>query len=242
MRSESFCKRTSSKPGRLMHRVLTVVEGFTERAIVEQTFAPYLALRGVSLHAKVVGNPGHKGGIRNFQSVCNEILALLNQERASYVSTFFDYYGLPNDWPGMRQSKGKRAQEIAKVVEDAMHNEVVLKMDSADDPRRFIPYVQMHESEVLLFSDANVMASVFERPDLESQFTPIVHECGECEEIDDQSAPSKRIERLFPAYRKGSGARAHAPIIVRRIGMDRLRQACPHFNLWLTALEALGFP
>lgn len=225
-----------------MHRVLTVVEGFTERTIVEQTFAPYLGARGLSLHAKVIGKPGHKGGVRNFQTVLKEILALLKQERGSHVSTFFDYYGLPENWPGVQQAKGKKAQEIAGIVEAAMRNQVAAKMDSSDDPSRFLPYVQMHEVEALLFSDPKVMASAFERPDLEARFTQIVHECGECEEIDDHeaTAPSKRIEKLFPAYRKGSGVRAHAPIIVRRIGVDRLRQACPHFNEWITTLAGFA--
>jgi len=225
-----------------MHRVLTVVEGFTERTIVEQSFAPYLGARGVSLHAKVVGKPGHKGGVRNFEAVRKEILALLKQERGSHVSTFFDYYGLPDNWPGVNQAKGKKAQEIAGIIEAAMRNQVAAKMDSSDDPSRFVPYVQMHEVEALLFSDPKVMASIFERPDLEARFTQIVHECGECEEINDHetTAPAKRIERLFPAYRKGSGVRAHAAIIVRRIGVNRLREACPHFNEWMTKLEALG--
>ncbi|MBI2929984.1 MAG: DUF4276 family protein [Verrucomicrobia bacterium] len=221
---------------------MTVVEGFTERTIVEQTFAPHLGARGVSLHAKVIGKPGHKGGVRNFDAVRKEILALLKQERGSRVSTFFDYYGLPDSWPGVQQAKGKKAQEIAAMVEAAMRCQVAAKMDSSDDPSRFVPYVQMHEVEALLFSDTKVMASVFERLDLEPRFSQIVHECGQCEEINDHeaTAPSKRIEKLFPAYRKGRGVRAHAPIIVRRIGVDRLRQACPHFNEWMTTLEALG--
>lgn len=225
-----------------MHRVLTVVEGFTERTILEQTFAPHLSARGVSLHAKVIGKPGHKGGIRNFDAVRKEILALLKQERGSHVSTFFDYYGLPDGWPGVQQAKGKKAQEIAGIVETAMRNEIAVKMDSSDDPNRFVPYIQMHELEALLFSDTNVMSSAFERPDLEPGFSQIVHECGECEEINDHqaTAPSKRIERLFPGYRKGSGLRAHAPIIVRRIGVDRLRGACPHFNEWIKRLEDTG--
>ncbi len=225
-----------------MHRVLTLVEGFTERTIVEQTFASYLGAREVSLHAKVVGKPGHKGGVRSFEAVRKEILALLKQERASHVSTFFDYYGLPDNWPGVQQAKGRKAREIAGIVEAAMRNEVAAKVDSADDASRFVPYVQMHEVETLLFSDPKIMASAFERPDLERLFVGIVQECGECEEIDDHeaTAPSKRIEKLYPAYRKGSGVRAHAPIIVRRIGVDRLRQACPHFNEWMTKLEALG--
>ncbi|MCL4178247.1 MAG: DUF4276 family protein [Verrucomicrobia bacterium] len=225
-----------------MHRVLIVVEGFTERTIVEQTFAPHLGARGVSLHGKIIGKPGHKGGIRNFDAVRKEILALLKQERASHVSTFFDYYGLPDSWPGVQQAKGEKAQEIAGIVEAAMRSEVAVKMDSSDDPNRFVPYIQMHELEALLFSDTKVMSSAFERPDLEPRFTQIVHECGECEEINDHeaTAPSKRIERLFSGYRKGSGLRAHAPIIVRRIGMDRIRGACPHFNGWIQRLEDTG--
>jgi hypothetical protein len=175
--------------------------------------------------------------------VHKEILALLKQERASHVSTFFDYYGLPDNWPGVHQAKGRKAaQEIAGIVEAAMRDQVAAKMESSDDSSRFVPYVQMHEVEALLFSDTKIMANVFERLDLEARFTQIVNECGECEEIDDHetTAPSKRIERLFPAYRKGSGVRAHAPIIVRRIGVDQLRQACPHFDVWITTLEALG--
>ena len=224
-----------------MHRVLTVVEGFTERAIVEQTLAPYLGARGLSLHAKVIGKPGHKGGVRNFEAVRKEILALLKQERSSHVSTFFDYYGLPETWPGVQQAKGKKAREIAAIVETAMRSAVEAKMDPSDDPSRFVPYVQMHEVEALLFSDTTVMASVFERRELEAPLGQIVQECGECEEINDHeaTAPSKRIERLFPAYRKGSGIRAHAPIILKRIGVDRLRQACPHFNDWMATLEGL---
>ena len=225
-----------------MHRVLTVVEGFTERAIVEQTFAPYLGARGLSVHAKVIGKPGHKGGIRSFEAVRKEILALLKQERNSHVSTFFDYYGLPENWPGVPQAKGKKAREIAAIVEMAMRSAVESKMDASDDPNRFVPYVQMHEAEALLFSDTNVMASVFERRDLQASLDRIVQECGECEEINDHetTAPSKRIEKLFPAYRKGSGIRAHAPMILKRIGMDRLRKACPHFNEWIAALEEIG--
>src|SRR6266702_1342393 len=112
-----------------MHRVLTVVDGFTERAIVEQTFAPYLGARGLSLHAKVIGKPGHRGGVRSFEAVQREILALLKQERSSHVSTFFDYYGLPETWPGVQQAKGKKARDIAKIVEAAMRSVVESKMD-----------------------------------------------------------------------------------------------------------------
>ena len=123
-----------------------------------------------------------------------------------------------------------------------MRSAVELKMEASDDPSRFVPYVQMHETEALLFSDTSIMASGFERPDLQASLDRILQECCECEEINDHqaTAPSKRIEKVFPAYRKGSGIRAHAPIILKRIGVDRLRSACPHFNEWIATLEGLG--
>jgi hypothetical protein len=225
-----------------MRRVLALVEGFTERTVVEQTFAPYLGAKAVSLHAKVVGKPGHKGGIRSFESVAREILALLKQEPASYVTTFFDFYGLPSDWPGRKAAKGSKAQAAAQVVEAAMRHELEAKVGGSASLTRFIPYVQMFEMEALLFSDPMVMAAAFERPELGPKFAQIVYERGGCEDINDTpaTAPSKRIESLFSSYRKGSGVRAHAPIIVRRIGMDRLRQACPHFHVWIQTLERIG--
>jgi hypothetical protein len=99
----------------------------------------------------------------------------------------------------------------------------------------------MHELEALLFSSPTIMASTFETPSLAPSFAEIVRQCGECEEIDDQSetAPSRRIAKLFPAYRKGSSLTAHAPIIAKRIGLDAIRQACPHFSAWMAKLETL---
>jgi hypothetical protein len=224
-----------------MTRVLIVVEGPTERAVIEQVLAPHFGGRGLSLHAKVVGKPGHKGGVRNFESVRKEIIALLRQERRSFVSTFFDYYGLPATWPGIGAVSGGPAQEKARVVEASMLQNLRSVLGEATDLNRFLPYVQMHELEALLFSSPNVMANTFERRDLASAFAAMVRQCGGCEEINDRSetAPSRRIADLFPAYRKGSSLMAHAPIIAKRIGPDAIRQACPHFNDWLAKLEAL---
>jgi len=109
-------------------------------------------------------------------------------------------------------------------------------------PDRFVPYIQMYELEALLFAEPDEMAAVFEYPDLSVKFSQIVMECGGCERIDDDphTAPAKRIEALFPNYKKGAGIRAHAPVILERIGIPRIRAACPHFNGWLTKLESFA--
>ena len=58
------------------------------------------------------------------------------------------------------------------------------------------------------------------------------------EEINDNpgTAPSKRIIRVFPSYRKT----AHGLLITRRIGLEKIRQQCKHFNQWVSKLEKLG--
>ena len=60
----------------------------------------------------------------------------------------------------------------------------------------------------------------------------------EKEEINErpQFAPSKRIQALFPAYKKT----LHGPTAAARIGQDRIRAQCPHFDGWIGRLEAFA--
>ncbi|WP_158269576.1 DUF4276 family protein [Desulfonatronum sp. SC1] len=224
-----------------MSRVLVLVEGPTERAIVDRVFAPEMGGRGVYLYPRVVGKPGHKGG-NKFATVLRELKALLSQESDSTVTMLFDYYGLREDWPGLASAKGKRPEEIPTIIEPAIAAEVAAEMGLDFNRNRFIPYVQLHETESLLFACPDKMAQIFQRPELEAEFTKIVEECGGCEAINDdpETAPSKRIIRLFPGYKKGSSVNAHAHRIARHIGLQRMREQCPHFNEWMTKIEHLA--
>ncbi len=229
-----------------MSRVLLLAEGQTERALAEAVLAPCLAEKGVWLYPRIVGKPGHKGG-NSFSTVLGELKSLLLQEPSSTVTMFFDYYGLPDDWPGLSLSKGKRRdaialEEIAEYLESSIGAKVAESMGASFNPARFIPYVQLHEVESLLFAGPAEMAAVFQRPELKVRFSEIVEACGGCERIDDgpHTAPSKRILQIFPRYKKGSGVNAHAYRIAQRIGVDKIREACPHFNEWMEKLERLA--
>jgi hypothetical protein len=50
------------------------------------------------------------------------------------------------------------------------------------------------------------------------------------------TAPSKRLQRLYASYDKI----LFGPLIVQRVGLDVLRQECPHFHAWVSKLEALS--
>jgi hypothetical protein len=223
-----------------MSRVLILVEGPTEQAIVDEVFKPVLAVNGVYLYPRVVGKPGHKGG-NKFVTVKRELRNLLGQEPNSTVTMLFDYYGLTDDWPGKTDAKGKDPVEAPKIVEQAIAVVMQADLDNSYNPTRFIPYIQMHEIEALLFAGPKEMAQVFGNPGLAARFEKIVRDCGGCENINDKpdTAPSKRIRKLYPNYRKGSGVNAHAYRIAQHIGVERIRQQCPHFDEWMTKLEQI---
>jgi len=221
-------------------RVLALVEGYTERAFVSEVLAPELGRLGIDLRARIVGKVGHKGGVRRFESVRKDLCALLRQEPRSFVTTMFDYYGLPSDWPGLAGAKGKPPLMAARCVEEAMARDICAAMGDPFEKARFIPYVQMHEFEALLFSAPAALANAVQCPSLKPQFEAVVTECGEPEGIDDrpEKCPSKRIEALARHYQKT----VHGPIAAQRVGLARMRAACPHFAAWLGRLEGLGAP
>ena len=224
-----------------MSRVLMLVEGPTERAIVDHVFAPVLAIKGVYLYPRVVGKPGHKGG-NKFSTVRRELRALIHQEPVGTVTMLFDYYGLPEDWPGLTEARGKSPNAVPGIMEPAIAQAVVSDIGPAFNPENFIPYLQLHEIESLLFADPEKMAQIFDIPALAAEFGKIVRDCGGCENINDdpETAPSKRIEKLYPGYRKGSSVNAHAYRIAQHIGVEKIREQCPHFNEWFTKLEQLA--
>lgn len=224
-----------------MSRILALVEGPTERSIFDRVFAKDLETKNVFLYSRVVGKPGHKG--RNtFSTVRKELHALLRQEPGSYVTMFFDYYGLKDDWPALNASKGKDPAGILNAISQGIYDSIASDIGTDLVGNRFIPYVQVHELESLLFAGSEHMAHVFEQSKLQRDFEKIVAECGGCEKINDNvnTAPSKRIQKYFPGYKKGRSVNAHAYRIIQRTGIDRIRQKCPNFNEWYTKLEKTG--
>ena len=145
-----------------------------------------------------------------------------------------DYYALPQSGP--QAWPGRAASASADVVEDALRESIASRMGGGFDRGRFLPLVMMHEFEAMLFSDCEAFGRAIGRPDLVLDFQAIRNSFENPEDIDDspETAPSKRIEALFPAYQKvlmGS-------LAALEIGLDHIRAECPHFRGWLERLEA----
>jgi hypothetical protein len=227
-----------------MTRLLIHVEGETEETVVNEILAPHFYARGyVQVSARLVGNArqrDRRGGIRAWSSVRKDILNHLKGDAECLATTMVDYYGLPRTgakaWPGREAAAMLPFAEKAGHVETALFTDICQELGDRFDPRRFVPFIVMHEFEGLLFSDCQAFGRGIGRPDLTTEFQAIRDQFSSPEEINDSvvTAPSKRVEGLVEGYEKPLlGALA-----VLEIGLDAIRSECPHFRDWLSRLEA----
>ena len=221
-----------------MSRLLILVEGQTERGFVNDVLAPHLSCFGVFAKATMIKTKG--SGIGRWEGTLNRIIRLLKQDSGQIVSTMVDYYGMPRDWPGRASAPpgGATPSQIAEPIERAMLAAVGRDMGGDFNPSRFVPYVMMHEFEAMLFSDCAAFGDGIGRCDLTGKFQSIRDKFAAPEAIDDSpdNAPSKRIKKLMPGYQKP----LRGTQVTQRIGLAAIREACPHFGVWLGRLERLA--
>jgi hypothetical protein len=60
--------------------------------------------KSIYLQPVLIGKPGHKGGNFTFRRLLANIKPLLGDSEA-YCTTLFDFYRLPNDFPGKTQAQ-----------------------------------------------------------------------------------------------------------------------------------------
>lgn len=228
-----------------MARLLVHVEGQTEERFVNELLRPHLkAFDYEHVSARLIGNSrqrDHRGGIvHGWPAVRQGIVNHLRQDPRCLVTTMIDFYGLPREgpkaWPGRDLAARKTFAEKPLTVEHALCADIALAMGTDFNPKRFLPFVVMHEFEALLFSDCEQFAQGIQQAKLARSFGEIRAQFRCPEEINDspQTAPSKRVEALVQGYQKpllGAGA-------AERVGLASMRKECPHFRDWLTQLES----
>lgn len=219
-----------------MKRVLIAVEGQTEETFVKEVLMSHLINRNLALIPSIVktkvvkSGPDFKGGVTSYQKAKRHIQRLLGDTGVVAVTTMFDLYGLPDDFPGYGSRPTSDCYAKVSHLEKALGEDI-------NDPR-FQAYLQLHEFEAFLFVDPAQTAANLPGFSLLDDLVAIKTAFNSPEEINDEpeTTPSSRLLELYPRYQK----RSQAPIVTKNVGLDRLRQGCPHFNEWLTWLEGLG--
>ena len=216
-----------------MSRVYVLVEGQTEEAFVRELLIPYGARFGCYLHPIIVStSPGHKGGVVSYAKIKPQIMRLCLQDRDAYVTTMFDLYALPTDFPGKNApnypNNGSGHQKAAFL-------ETQLGQDIGQ--ANCLPNLIVHEFEALLFTEVVQFTQWTDDDFVARSLEQALVGKSSPEDINDspQTAPSKRILAVMPQYQKTF----HGPLIACDIGLDPIRNICPHFHAWLTIVEAL---
>lgn len=214
-------------------RVNILVEGQTEETFVREVLAPHLGNFQVWATARVVRtSKGHMGGAVSFGKIHNQVSLWCKQDPTSKITTLFDLYGLPPDFPGIGGwNYNQPAQPQIYLLEQEL-------AQSVNQPN-FIPYLQLHEYESLLFSDLNALnyAGAPARAILELQ-AELAQFAGP-EEVNNSrvTAPSKRLINKWDQY--GKAKPLYGSLIAMHIGLPTIRQQCPRFNDWVTLIEGL---
>ena len=216
-----------------MRKILILVEGQTEETFVKTVLNPHLETFDRHAIPKIIatkivkrGNQ-FKGGVPDCDNVRRQIFRLLGDTSAVVVTTFIDYYALPDTFPGKLAVQGTTPLQRVQYLEDQLRPDI-------GDPR-FLPYYSLHEFEALLFSAPTEIATTLTSPQTSATLQGIRGQFRSPEDINDnpQTCPSARIKRLFPGYQKP----LYGSLISQRIGLPQMRAECGHFNDWLQKLE-----
>lgn len=216
-----------------MKRCRVLVEGTTEEIFVNQTLRPHLLqhqfidVQPVKVETSRLKGGGKFGGGSTTWASLDHQLRTHCQDSSALITMMFDFYAFPNV-PGLAPNPSNPRHAVEALQE---------RISALIGASNFVPFVMLHEFEALLFVDPKLVASYAGDQKIEGLLSRDVQQSGEPELIDSgpQSAPSKRIRKHWPRYAKGTDG----PAIASQVGLPRLRAGCPHFDRWVSALEAL---
>lgn len=220
-----------------------VVEGDSEERFVNEVLAKHLFGFDIFATCRRLrtgwnGNKPEKGGLLKYLKFRNDLIRWIEADRQMenvWYSSMFDLYAFPIDDQSPYTADVRRIEDPYRKIA-ALEAAISANINHA----RFIPYVQLHEFETFLMVDPDRLFELF--VDCRTGINRLKRNIGvtQPELINDspQTAPSKRIIEFVPEY---EGLKSSAgPLIAEDIGLTRLREACPHFNEWVTKLERLA--
>lgn len=216
-------------------------EGQTEETFANLVLEPHFHARfGTAVYPLLLPNVQgshsrrHKGGWNSYRMARQFMRGIMEQHHreGAWFTTLLDLHALPDDCPAIAAPQGTAARNKAIALEQAIREDLV-----TDALWRFMPHLQLHEFEALLLTDVGLLGKEF--PERIKEIGRLKAELAGLapEDVNDgiETHPSRRIIRHIPEY---AGRKASAgPILASKIGLVRLRAACPHFAQWISELE-----
>ena len=216
-----------------MKRLIIIVEGQTEKEFVEKTLRTFFSKHEIyDVRAIMIQtSKGHKGGFVNYEHLKNDIQNILKSETDIVVSTFIDFFKIPTSFPKYKEAfeKNQIDTKIETLLEGISEN---------INDKRFLPYIQKHEFESLLFSSEEGFNEWFDDEWVIEQLAKIIQEFKNPEDINTgiETAPSKRIIKILEAKNQKYDKIAEGNLIAEEIGLEKILGKCPRFKNWIYLL------
>lgn len=218
-------------------------EGQTEERFVKEVLSPYL--QQFSIYPKPIllltsKRKNARGGMLSYSQAKRDLTILRGQYRDNdsehhLFSTMFDYYALPGDFPGFEDTATVREiRERIAALEKSFEEDI-----SCDS---FIPYLQLHEFEALLFVDITRLVEEYPRSsDNILKLKTATDKYGNPEMINDgpSTAPSKRIISALEQHYNYNKVKSGAAV-TSSIGIEAILQNCRHFREWTERIIKLS--
>jgi hypothetical protein len=216
----------------MIRAIYIICEGQTEEEFVNGILRPYFNSHQIYDVRPILmsTSKGHKGGDVKYDRLKFNINELLHRESDILVTTFIDFFRLRNGFPEFENAKRiqNKIQRV-EVLEQALAKEI-------NNPR-FVPYIQLHEFEGLLFASKDGFEFL---PDLKQanlkSLILAVNEKENPEELNDGelTAPSKRLEQLIPGFDKNKPF--YGGIIAEVNAINVVLDRCLRFKTWVKTL------
>lgn len=216
----------------MIRAIYIICEGQTEEEFVNGILRPYFNTYQIYDVRPILmtTSKGHRGGDVKYDRLKFNIDKLLKSETDILVTTFIDFFRLKNDFP---------KYEDAQAIQNKIHKVDCLELALADaiNNPRFIPYIQLHEFEGLLFAAKDGFEFL---PDLKqsnlNSLLLAVEEKENPEELNDGelTAPSKRLEQLIPGFDKNKPF--YGGLIAEVNTINPVLDRCLRFNNWVETL------
>ena len=217
--------------------VHVLCEGQTEQGFVKEVLTPYLKANGVASVKSILITTNKKketaGGMFSYSQVHNDLELIKkrnidNELERHIFTTMFDYYQLPSSFPEFDKSQN---------ISDKYQRIEFLEKSFAqyENEARFIPYIQLHEFEALVFCGLDYLSQEF--PKCKRNIKALKDELdkiGNPELINNHpnTAPSKRIINALKGSKKEPVYHYNKPMngknITEKVGIDKLRSECKH--------------
>lgn len=216
-----------------MKRLIIICEGETEQEFCKDVLNNHFFSRDIVIETSLIKKS--MGGIVAWEHIKSQILLHLKEDVT--VTLLIDFYGI-KDYHNF--SKWAESKTIVNKIDRMTFLENAMKEEIDDRVRfRFIPYIQLHEFEGLLFNNIETFKNIIP----ENEFTNIrelettINSNINPELINDgaTTAPSKRLERLILGYNKI----VYGAVLAEEIGLERIRAKAVRFNDWIAKLESI---